>query len=405
MPTVTYFCRCAYDGVRTAHTPARVPAHLPAVLPESMPLASMYFCEDCYELRCNACIAWEVSTCYCPHCLFEVPSTRIQAQHGTCARSCFVCPVCTHVLSIQASDPPRALALSQPASSQGVPPYYLACTACRWDSKHAGIVAESAAGLASAVDAHPAQASMDSLADALDQWLHPPSKRRTPPSAWLTERAVPPQYWQGPHRRAPSPPDEFTPLPWATTRAQHKQAAREARRASWAAAQTHAGGEVRTLTHAAQRDAAPLEQPYESTALRPERVRLLAKLCKRCPDCRRILVRPELRTSSSAYKVRQLAEHILPALSLAREKTEDGVYTAELTLCNVLGEPIDVEVAVDGAYLPTTAWHLGTDEDRAASTLVEWTHPLAQLAVYVRWSVAEGPAHAFWARMPVLSSP
>lgn len=143
----TYQCACAYDELRTARIRGHVPSVLPAVTQPGTSLDGLYFCEECYELRCNDCIAWELSSCYCPHCLFEVPSTSVQAQKGQCARSCFACPVCTHVLSVHGSDPPRGAALTSAEASQSVPPYFFSCAACRWDSKRAGLVAEKASTL------------------------------------------------------------------------------------------------------------------------------------------------------------------------------------------------------------------------------------------------------------------
>ena len=140
--TTTYLCACAWDDLHTARHAARVPAAWPAVAPPpGAPLRALYFCEACYELRCNACVACEVSSRFCPHCLFEVPSTSAGAQKGQCARSCVACPVCTHVLTIHGTDPPRNGApLTSAEASIGVAPFYYACTACLWDSKRIGLV-------------------------------------------------------------------------------------------------------------------------------------------------------------------------------------------------------------------------------------------------------------------------
>lgn len=40
----------------------------------------MFFCEECDAVRCNRCVAVEVSGYYCPNCLFEVPSASVREE-------------------------------------------------------------------------------------------------------------------------------------------------------------------------------------------------------------------------------------------------------------------------------------------------------------------------------------
>ena len=79
--------------------------------------------------------------------IFQASKTE-DIQHCRCARNCFLCPQCTHTLVVTASDPAGAPDLHTPASSIGEPPFYLACTFCRWDSKEVGISFEKPTGLA-----------------------------------------------------------------------------------------------------------------------------------------------------------------------------------------------------------------------------------------------------------------
>ncbi|WFD04448.1 hypothetical protein MOBT1_003158 [Malassezia obtusa] len=425
----TYQCSCAYDDLRTARQRADVPAAWPAVTQPGVPLSALYFCEDCYELRCNDCVAWDVSSCYCPHCLYEVPSTSVQAQKAQCARSCFTCPECAHLLSIHGSDPPRqGVALTSPEASQGVPPFFFACTSCLWDSKRIGIAADKpgelngtplphTAIMPSATEPTPEQRVFDELGAHLAQLVRPPAPP-TPsvPRVLADLPALPARYWQGKPAPSPAAPDELPAPELHTTRAQQKQAAREARRAEYVARQRTPDGSG-ALVRLAQRYAMPLEQPYETSALRPQRVRLLAKLSKRCAECRHILVRPELRTSSSRYKLRLLAKEFLPSLRVVR-RTDDG---AHVTVTNPLMDAMDVALYTPDAELSamrlslagaTDAWDVPPpppppDADLFAAgmhthqnTATIGVRAAAPVALRVQWTVAER-SHTFWACLPM----
>ncbi|WFC96842.1 hypothetical protein MBRA1_003505 [Malassezia brasiliensis] len=296
--TTTYLCACAWDDVHTARQAARIPTTWPTVAPPpGVPLSALYFCETCYELRCNACVACEVSSRFCPHCLFEVPSTSARAQKAQCARSCLACPVCGHVVTIHGSDPPRNGApLTSAEASIGVAPFYYACTACLWDSKRIGLVGAKPsalqASLPSASEPSAEQRAFDDLARHVAHHLgaRPDADATRVPRVLADLPALPAHYWQG--RRAPPPPvrDEL-PVPAVhTTRAQSKQITREAKRAERLAPCSAPDTPALAVSTLAQRYRMPLEQPYEAHALRPQRVRLRAKLAKRCATCAHLLV-------------------------------------------------------------------------------------------------------------------
>jgi dynactin-4 len=44
------------------------------------PLEYLLYCEDCQQIRCPRCVNEEVVTYYCPHCLFEVPSSNLRSE-------------------------------------------------------------------------------------------------------------------------------------------------------------------------------------------------------------------------------------------------------------------------------------------------------------------------------------
>lgn len=398
------------------------------------PLAELYFCEECYEIRCNSCVAWDVSSSYCPSCLFEVPGTSVKAQHSRCARSCFACPICSHVLSIVGSDPPRSVALTSAEASVGVAPYFLSCTCCRWDSKRVGIVADKPAGVSAAVTAMEESAwekvEFDRLRDHVAPLLHmnmdETQTRTGRASMRLRSRlhdipGVTMRHLLGTHARSAVPPlplrpDTLQPYePDAEGRALARHVARNAKRAEYVAARNALDGSAVNVTSTAQRWAQPGDQPYESSALRPHRVRLLTKLCKRCPECRHILVRPELRTSLSTYKIKLLASQFLPSCRVVAA-TGDRLT---LTLTNPLLDAMDVvlaapaEISATSVQLPPYVEVLDWDDDAGG---VESWDPFAgngvlveknavslglraagPIPVRIEWRVAgESRTHAFW---------
>lgn len=265
----------------------------------------------------------------------------------------------------------------------------------------------------------PAQAALEQVgAHLAPLFQRAPKPSAAPPKA-LADLALPPRYWQGKTVAPPPPESDVLPAPPVeATGAQAQQAAREAQRAAFVAGCTTLDG-VQGLTDEAQRYAMPLEQPYEASALRPQRVRLLAKLCKRCRECRHILVRPDLRTSSSKYKLRLLAKEFLPTLRVVR--VVDGV--AHVTLANPLMDAMRIELYAPDAALSATSFTLpgGTeaydvepaatpaaDTDLFAAGVVVSQHTAVfgvrasrpSAPVRVAWTVSER-THTFWAILPV----
>lgn len=144
-PTVLYHCPCLDNsGIPP-------PPHLPSSAYSFHPLHTLFFCEECDVVRCNRCVSVEVSTYYCPNCLFEVPSASVRAEKNRCARNCFMCPNCRNTLSVVPSDPPDSLSSSTPSDA----PFLLYCNHCRWDSEEVGITFEKPTNLAGALMEFP----------------------------------------------------------------------------------------------------------------------------------------------------------------------------------------------------------------------------------------------------------
>lgn len=77
-PTLQYHCPCL------SSSPVPPPPHLPSSSYSFHPLHTLFFCEECDAVRCNRCVSVEVSTYYCPNCLFEVPSASVRAEKNRC---------------------------------------------------------------------------------------------------------------------------------------------------------------------------------------------------------------------------------------------------------------------------------------------------------------------------------
>ena len=44
------------------------------------PIEHLLYCDNCHEIRCPRCMLEEISTYYCPNCLFEVPTSNIKSE-------------------------------------------------------------------------------------------------------------------------------------------------------------------------------------------------------------------------------------------------------------------------------------------------------------------------------------
>ncbi|KAJ0424184.1 dynactin p62 family-domain-containing protein [Aspergillus carlsbadensis] len=64
------------------------------------PPEQLLYCEDCHQIKCPRCITEEILCWYCPNCLFETPSSMVRSEGNRCARNCFNCPACTAPLSV-----------------------------------------------------------------------------------------------------------------------------------------------------------------------------------------------------------------------------------------------------------------------------------------------------------------
>lgn len=85
-------------------------------------------------IRCRSCVAHEVDSQYCQHCLEYIPTIDPKFQMNKCA-SCYQCPSCQNLLSTS------ILSISPPPNDQQIPQdevvkrtCQLVCEFCRWSS-------------------------------------------------------------------------------------------------------------------------------------------------------------------------------------------------------------------------------------------------------------------------------
>ena len=52
----------------------------------------------------------------------------------------------------------------------------------------------------------------------------------------------------------------------------------------------------------------------------PQRIPLLTKPTKRCPDCRHILIQPESKAASVRYKIKLVASNYLPLVEVGNRR-------------------------------------------------------------------------------------
>ncbi|ETS62675.1 hypothetical protein PaG_02409 [Moesziomyces aphidis] len=418
-PHVLYYCPCSphnpndassssAGGSRQTSSLASPPPGLPASSPASShafhPLESLYFCDECNHIRCNRCVTLDISSYYCPNCLFEVPGASVKAEKNRCARNCFVCPCCQHTLSVLASDAQNARDLdpTDPVASQGASPYYLGCSFCRWDSRPIGLVFDKPTGLSLQLQRSEENApdvlEFDRLKDHFDPYLKTQtqaaiasaavgsssgsrsrSSQSTAATATATEstsssdparssrtsrvtaarnaataalsssrllRDLPqlansrnPHALSSAARSAPIEPDELKTYralnPWqapadsrrsssASSSSMGVVAKREKHRRDYLARIQSAPNQPITslddkIASLQQRwsSASIADQPIRAADLRPTRVPLKSKLSKRCPACRHIVIKPDIKAASNRFKIKLVALNFLPEIQLA----------------------------------------------------------------------------------------
>jgi dynactin-4 len=288
----------------------------------------------------------------------------IKTERARCARNCFQCPVCAHTLSVSPSDLGASTSDDvqqqmdkgqgtssssgddwNPKSAQasiGEPPYYLVCSACKWDSKEIGMVFEKSTGLSLQVQRKEEAAAdvleFNQLRAHFEDYLkvstdHQSGSEGLPSAARTSKllRDVPalandPNFIKR-RNKVPKPEKSEELKPYIASSA-------------WVAGRDSQGGtEERALGEIGKREQAridfvceqqdemnisSLEQRWQSPAdqsamisdIKPYRVPLKTKQTKRCPACRHIIVKSEPKAQSNRFKIKLMALNYLPEIQI-----------------------------------------------------------------------------------------
>ncbi|KAF9533076.1 dynactin subunit 4 [Crepidotus variabilis] len=361
-PSVLYHCPCL------STSPIPPPPHLPSSSYNFHLLHTLFFCEECDAVRCNRCVSIEVSSYYCPNCLFEVPSASVRAEKNRCARNCFMCPNCRNTLSVVPSDPPDTgdMRLPIPASALNGPPFFLYCNHCRWDSAQVGITFEKPTGLAAQLQKHedsaPDSLEFERLKEHFEPFLRASSLSASTstghPTAHISSAAHSHHLHANSITAAASAAlardipgvGKYNPLARSTSarggitkdKSINKDEMAEYRSRldiTKASAYGTGGGEidVEFMKHIEDiGEVASLEQrwlnswagPLKTQELKPLRIPLRSKRSKRCPACTHILIKPEQKAQSVRYKIKLVAATYLPAITASLPHAQR--HTAEL---------------------------------------------------------------------------
>ncbi|KAN0061508.1 hypothetical protein ACQY0O_006355 [Thecaphora frezii] len=335
------------------------------------PLESLYFCDECDQIRCNRCVSVDIAAYFCPNCLFEVPSTGIKQARSKCPRNCFLCPSCDHTLSVVATDTPEDVSLTSPDAVLGQPPFFLQCSFCRWDSKVVGMTFEKQTGLGRQLDkfeqSAPDLLEMYHLRDHFDPFITAQTEAAQAAAAastqdrrsankssssssgsrsmatgsqasiaasaalqkskllrdipqltsshYLTGVAEKPKLQRREEKEELRPYEPFTSWTSGRTKGQQKGVLgrREDSRREYLAGFTGSDERISTLS---QRWSSPWDQPVRTSDLHPTRVPLRCKQAKRCPACRHIIIKPDLKAESRRFKIKLLACSYMPEIEL-----------------------------------------------------------------------------------------
>ncbi|PIA14452.1 hypothetical protein COEREDRAFT_10345 [Coemansia reversa NRRL 1564] len=259
------------------------------------PIERLYYCDDCSEVRCPRCVVEEPAGYHCPNCLFDVPTASVRSEKNRCARNCFQCPLCTHVLSVVEHD-----GLGRDGESAG---FLLSCAVCFWDSRAIDWVFEKATGISAQVERlKAAEASSKEYANLLDYWRSVQRAASHRPATRLSAAASSAAFkhrlaGSGTHVSAATTVDAVPPYKAACyenddhERVAQQMALDDARSLPFSADQYNRSGE-------------------------PQRVRLHMKLSRRCRICHHILIKPESKAQATRFKIQLIAANFLPSVTV-----------------------------------------------------------------------------------------
>ncbi|KAK0532597.1 hypothetical protein OC835_003288 [Tilletia horrida] len=361
MPTSVLF-HCPCTGEPKAHDPPSLPSYSPAAVYSYFPLQNLYFCDDCDQVRCDQCLNIEISSFFCPNCMFTIQASHVKEQQNRCDRNCFLCPICTNTLVTVPSDPEQDFPPVSKEASIGGAPYYLYCTCCKWDSKEIKLEFERPTGLSMQLQRSEEQSSdvlelqklqeyYASLLKATSAADGPSTHRGTPANLRASKllRDVPAlatnsKYLQGRSHALPSLysgrggsgaagggggrpepitewvfPGELKPYEAQTSYAPStlgEELSVLGRREESNRDFLRATSDDQLITSLEQRWTAPTLPPRVQD-LRPQRVPAAFRATKRCSVCNHICIRPDVKSGFHRFKIKTFFSNYVPDITVA----------------------------------------------------------------------------------------
>ncbi|KAK5665668.1 hypothetical protein QVD99_007318 [Batrachochytrium dendrobatidis] len=328
-------------------------------------LDRLLFCSVCNELKCDGCVSQEVSCCYCPNCMFEVPTTSIKTERGSCGRNCFNCPICGCITTV-------TNAAAQEGSGTDAQivggAYYLSCSTCRWDSTECGLRFERPTGLA----AHISKLDSDSpQIKEYDHLLeHYIETMRTFRSSGVGSGDLASSL--GSHVFG-SLHSSLGLLNSSIRLLRIKPDRRVLAYEPKSKPSTQPVDAVATFLGIPYNERTSLEQRLRQSngtsiidinQLRPERVQLRSKRNKRCLKCEHILVKPETKAASTRFGIKMAARDKIPRIQITPPLPLSPIevgreFTMHLRFVNPLSSSvyIDLETRSAASSLCTVQLH------------------------------------------------
>ncbi|KAJ2891900.1 hypothetical protein GGI21_005741, partial [Coemansia aciculifera] len=291
-----------------------------ALLPlRASTLENLYYCDDCSTVRCTRCVVEEPAGYHCPNCLFDVNTTSVRSEKNSCARNCFQCPVCTHVLSVV-------------ESGEGERPFSLSCTVCCWSSREIGWEFEKATGISAQIERlRAAESAPKEYLALLDYWRTVQRVSSAMTGGSFKQRLAVPSTGAVPEYRS------------ATGHADTEQA--------------------RVAELMALENADYVSYSSDPRRKEPQRIRLHMKLARRCCSCHHILIKPMPKAQATQFKIQLMAANFLPTITLPTRLSLkypllslEGPFAVGHALPLVLrfANPLYTEMTVDVATAPVS---------------------------------------------------
>ncbi|KAJ2511226.1 hypothetical protein GGI11_005181 [Coemansia sp. RSA 2049] len=294
-------------------------------------IESLYYCDDCSELRCTRCVIEEPAGYHCPNCLFDVPSASVRGEKNCCARNCFQCPICTHVLSVVEGDRRQLSSSSNSSSHSGAADgaaFVFSCSVCLWNSAEIGWTFEKATGISTQIERmREAKDSTKEFANLLEHWraVQRASAAASSATAMARTRGSAMVGGSFKHRLGSSAGSNAVSGAHALRMSAASMAAGSAAVPEYSAV-CHVEKDHQHLNRLMALNSADFV-PYSADSLvnEPMRVRLHMKVARRCRQCHHILIKPESKAQATRFKIQLMAANFLPTItlpaSLAPQKT------------------------------------------------------------------------------------